>query len=195
MIDIVKSRWSRSVSQKAVLNVTALIGFPTLIASVASGPTQSATDRTTPLALGPGVRAGFDALTLRSLSTRLLFLCVMILFPFSVLAQNPAPNVPYTSKAVDLGLRGHLTVNPSTRAVEIQIPFGSYPGRAGLNVPIVISYSSKVHRFKYEGFNPGHSTSERRALVWQARAENRHCAISDQRAGRGLPTPEENTDV
>ena len=85
-------------------------------------------------------------------------LCV-ILVPFSAPAQNPPPNVEYTSNAVDLGLRGDLTVNPSTRAVEIQITVGAYPGRAGFDVPITMSYSSKVHRIKYEGYNPGHYTS------------------------------------
>ena len=82
-----------------------------------------------------------------------------VFYPLAVRAQNPAPNVQYTNKAVDLGLRGNLTVNPSTRAVEIQIPLGNYAGRAGLNVPIAISYSSKVHRIKFEGFNPGQFTS------------------------------------
>ncbi|MGH9872553.1 MAG: RHS repeat-associated core domain-containing protein [Pyrinomonadaceae bacterium] len=82
-----------------------------------------------------------------------------MIHPESVLGQNPPPNVQYTNKAVDLGLRGNLTVNPSTRAIEIQIPLGSYTGRAGFNVPIVISYSSKVHRIKYEAFNPGHYSS------------------------------------
>jgi RHS repeat-associated protein len=79
--------------------------------------------------------------------------------PDSVVGQNPASNVQYTNKAVDLGLRSNLAVNPATRAVEIQIPLGSYPGRAGFDVPIAISYSSKVHRIKYEAFNPGHYSS------------------------------------
>jgi RHS repeat-associated protein len=79
--------------------------------------------------------------------------------PLEVQAQNPAPNVQYTNKAVDLGLRGNVTVNPSTRALEIQIPFANYAGRAGFNVPIAVSYSSKVHRMKYEAFNPGHYSS------------------------------------
>src|SRR5882724_9080687 len=80
-------------------------------------------------------------------------------YPLVVQAQNPAPNVQYTNKAIDLGLRGNLTVNPSTRALEIQIPLGGYAGRAGFNVPIAVNYSSKVHRIKYEAFNPGHYTS------------------------------------
>src|SRR3979490_1727922 len=88
------------------------------------------------------------------------FACSVLLtalYPLVVRAQTP--NVQYTNKAVDLGLRGNLTVNPSTRALEIQIPLGSYAGRAGFNTPIAISYSSKVHRIKYEGYNPGHYTS------------------------------------
>src|SRR6266404_8542718 len=89
------------------------------------------------------------------------FLCLVLItafYPLVVQAQNAPPNVQYTNKAVDLGLRGNLTVNPSTRAVEIQIPLGGYVGRAGFNVPIAISYSSKVHRIQYEAYNPGHYT-------------------------------------
>src|SRR3989442_3101518 len=89
---------------------------------------------------------------------RTLWLVSMLLiasYPLAVRAQNAPPNVQYTNKAVDLGLRGNLTVNPSTRALEIQIPLGGYAGRAGFNVPIAISYSSKVHRIKYEAYNPG----------------------------------------
>src|SRR5258708_2006117 len=88
------------------------------------------------------------------------FACAVFLTvssPLVVRAQTP--NVQYTNKAVDLGLRGNLTVNPSTQALEIQIPLGDYAGRAGFNTPIAISYSSKVHRIKYEGYNPGHYTS------------------------------------
>lgn len=90
----------------------------------------------------------------------LVFVCLVTLtafYPLMVRAQTP--NVQYTNKTVDLGLRGNVTVNPSTQAVEIQIPLGGYAGRAGFNVPIAINYSSKVHRIKYEAFNPGHYTS------------------------------------
>src|SRR6266851_5149366 len=151
---------SISISLKAMLSLTALIALFPLFASVATAQTRSATDGTTPLALAPGGVAGFYASTLRSLATWFLFLCAIILCPLSALAQNPAPNVEYTGKAVDLGLRGNLTVNPSTQALEIEIPLANYLRRAGFNVPIAISYSSKVHRIKYEGFNPGHFTQE-----------------------------------
>src|SRR6266478_1393182 len=89
-----------------------------------------------------------------------VFLGIVLLtafYPLVVRAQTP--NVQYTNKAIDLGLRGNLTVNPSTQALEIQIPLGDYAGRAGFNEPIAISYSSKVHRIKYEAYNPGHYSS------------------------------------
>jgi len=50
----------------------------------------------------------------------------------------------------DQTLRGSGRVNPSTLGMEIQIPLGSYPGR-GINVPISISYSSKVWQMKWLG--------------------------------------------
>jgi hypothetical protein len=80
-------------------------------------------------------------------------------YPLDVRAQNSEPNVQYTNKAVDPGLRGNLTVNPSARALEIQSPRGNYVGRAGFNVPGAITYSSKVRRIKYEAYNPGHFAS------------------------------------
>ena len=47
----------------------------------------------------------------------------------------------------DRALKGSGRVNPSTLAMEISIPLGSYPGR-GINVPISLSYSSKVWRME-----------------------------------------------
>lgn len=44
-------------------------------------------------------------------------------------------------------------VNPSTLAMEMQIPLGSYPGR-GLSLPINLSYSSKLWRMKYIRMTP-----------------------------------------
>src|SRR5713226_2639294 len=86
---------------------------------------------------------------------RIVLACLVMLLPFSVLGQNPQPNIQYTNKAVDLGLRSDLKVNPSTQALEIGIPLGNYPGRAGLNLPVTLSYSSKVLRLNFEGYNPG----------------------------------------
>jgi hypothetical protein len=51
----------------------------------------------------------------------------------SVFAQD----VQFNQGAADLKLRSNLRVNPSTHALEFNIPLGSYPGRAGA-VPITI---------------------------------------------------------
>jgi RHS repeat-associated protein len=71
------------------------------------------------------------------------------------LAQNSTPNIQYTTNATDSKLRGELKVNPSTLALEFQLPIAVYPGRAGLDVPVTVSYSSKVWRIAYQGYNPG----------------------------------------
>ena len=81
---------------------------------------------------------------------------VLALLIWCALASSAsAQNIQYNQKSVDLGLRSDLKVNPSSRAVEMQIPLGSYEGRAGVNVPITILYSSKVWRVGYQGYNQG----------------------------------------
>lgn len=54
----------------------------------------------------------------------------------------------------DQTLRGSGRVNASTLGMEFDLPLGSYPGR-GINLPISLSYSSKVWRMKYAGDIPG----------------------------------------
>lgn len=88
--------------------------------------------------------------SLRAITALTLLLCCSLLSPFDARGQN----IQYTKNAADLKLRGGLTVNPSSQALEIQIALGSYPGRAGLSVPVSISYSSKVWRVRYEGYRP-----------------------------------------
>jgi RHS repeat-associated protein len=67
--------------------------------------------------------------------------------------------VEFNNKAFDLGARSDLSVNPSTFGMEIQLPLGNYPGRAGASLPITLSYSSKVWRLDYNFYNPGHYSS------------------------------------
>ena len=81
----------------------------------------------------------------------LVMLALCFLFSADALAQN----VQYTNKATDLGMRSTQKVNPITRAVEFQIPLGRYAGRAGHDVPVVLSYSSKLWEVEYQGYNPG----------------------------------------
>jgi YD repeat-containing protein len=97
----------------------------------------------------PGKRVNFSER--RVLATLILASCVVLFLTTPAAAQN----VQYNQKAADLGLRSGLTIDPSTHALQIQIPMGSYPGRAGMNLPVTLSYSSKVWRINYEGYNPG----------------------------------------
>jgi RHS repeat-associated protein len=92
-------------------------------------------------------------------SAALLFAFVALSMESSVFAQTAPPNIQYTNKTFDLGLRGELRINPSTRALEIQINLGNYAGRAGLNLPVILNYSSKVWRVDYNFYNPGQFTS------------------------------------
>jgi hypothetical protein len=59
----------------------------------------------------------------------------------------------YSDSTRDQTLRGSGRVNSSTLAMEFQLPLGEYPGR-GVNVPISLSYSSKVWRAKYIASQP-----------------------------------------
>ena len=45
-------------------------------------------------------------------------------------------------------MRGDLQVDPSTLSLSFSVTLGNYPGR-GMNLPIVLSYNSKVWRMKH----------------------------------------------
>jgi RHS repeat-associated protein len=90
----------------------------------------------------------------------LLFIACLLLGA----ARTAAQNIQYTKNSTDAKLRSELTINPATLGLEFQLPIAGYPGRAGLNVPITISYSSKVWRIKYQGYNPGGFSSSGQPL-------------------------------
>lgn len=73
---------------------------------------------------------------------------LILIFFNSLLGQE------HTENKADQILRGSGRVNPSTLGMEIDIPLGSYPGR-GINVPISLSYSSKLWRTDFTGNWPG----------------------------------------
>lgn len=89
---------------------------------------------------------------------RRLHAWILVLFTtlFLALASSAnAQNVQYDDKALDLGSRSTTRVDPVTRGLTFSIPLGSYPGRAGLNVPVTLSYTSKVWNVEFQGYNPG----------------------------------------
>lgn len=82
--------------------------------------------------------------------------CILFIFVASLASSEAlAQNVQYTSLALDLAARNTRRINPATRAVEFHIPLGHYQGRAGLAIPVTLSYSSKLWQVEFQGFNPG----------------------------------------
>ena len=75
-------------------------------------------------------------------------LLTCLLAAASIFGQN---NGDETS--ADKTLRGSGRVNASSLGMEFDLPLGSYPGR-GINVPISLSYSSKLWRTEYTGHTP-----------------------------------------
>jgi hypothetical protein len=59
----------------------------------------------------------------------------------------------HTDNKADQTLRGSGRVNPSTLGMEFEVPLGNYSGRE-INVPIGLSYSSKVWRMDSSGRQP-----------------------------------------
>jgi hypothetical protein len=65
-------------------------------------------------------------------------------------AQTTTPNLQHTKNTPDLGLRGTLTVDPSTLGMSIGIPLGGYQGRAGTGKELGLHYNLKVWRVEYD---------------------------------------------
>ena len=80
-----------------------------------------------------------------------LLATVVLTLPYRANAQN----VQYDDKALDLGSRGAARIDPVTRGLSFEIPLGSYPGRAGMNIPITLFYNSKVWNVEFQGYNGG----------------------------------------
>jgi RHS repeat-associated protein len=100
-------------------------------------------------------------LTIKKITTKLnisLSLCVSFVLSLS-LAATILGQDQHTKNNSDQTLRGSGRVNATTLAMEIDIPLGNYQGR-GINIPINLSYSSKLWRLAYNnrvplGNNPG----------------------------------------
>ena len=87
-----------------------------------------------------GLRNGQNGLYL------LMAITIVMIFSFSLPAQ--VPKTPNTESSVDSRMRNGATVNPATLALQMQIPLGSYQGRGGMSLPVMLSYSSKVWNIK-----------------------------------------------
>jgi len=82
---------------------------------------------------------------------RSIFILSMIIW--SLVGTLPAQVKQHTDNNADQTLRSNGRINPSSFGLEIDIPLGAYPGR-GINVPVSISYSSKVWRMDFQSSEP-----------------------------------------
>jgi hypothetical protein len=98
------------------------------------------------LAIRPSQRTAYSILG------RAIFagFCVLLM-PAVLLAQNNQ----YTKSTPDQTMRGDARIDPASHALSIQIPLAAYPGRAGLSLPISITYSPKFRHLELDGdFQP-----------------------------------------
>jgi RHS repeat-associated protein len=98
------------------------------------------------LAIRPSQRTAYSILA------RAIFagFCVLLM-PAVLLAQNNQ----YTKSTPDQTMRGDARIDPASHALSIQIPLAAYPGRAGVSLPISITYSPKFRHLELDGdFQP-----------------------------------------
>lgn len=74
----------------------------------------------------------------------LAFIGFMV-WPANIFAQN----IQNPQDSVDFKKRSAAHVDPSTLAMQLQIPLGNYQGRGGMSFPITLNYSSKLWRIGY----------------------------------------------
>jgi RHS repeat-associated protein len=98
----------------------------------------------------------FAMVVRRSRFARPLLLALLLVMLFPALASRAmGQNIQYDDKALDLGLRSTVRVDPVTRGISFEIPLGSYAGRGGLNMPVTLSYTSKVWDVQFQGYAAG----------------------------------------
>ena len=91
----------------------------------------------------------------------LLPLFLLAALPSNALAQSTS-HVSYTKNAVDINKRSTIEVDPTTLALNIEIPLAEFNGR-GPGLPVALHYNSKVWRvnnqsvYEFPSSNPPHT--------------------------------------
>src|SRR5438445_1748807 len=75
---------------------------------------------------------------------------ILLLLYAAGLAVGQTPKKPNTESSIDSLMRSGATVNSATLGLQMQIPLGSYQGRSGMSMPVMLSYSSKVWSVKHQ---------------------------------------------
>src|SRR5829696_9611507 len=79
----------------------------------------------------------------------------LALFCLCCCTEALAQNVQYGNEAIDMGMRSTRKVNPNNLGMELKIPLGHYRGRGGMDVPVVLSYSSKLWEMHFQVYVAG----------------------------------------
>ena len=95
----------------------------------------------------------------------------------------------------DENLKSLAHINPSTLAMEMSVPFMSYPGRNGNSLPVGLSYSSKLWRMRTKGtyfyFLP---SSSRRQYVTQLEPTFAERSVAGWTSSVAFPVIEEKLE-
>src|ERR1044072_7608820 len=86
------------------------------------------------------------ALVSRAISLAAVLSIVVAFFVLllNLSANAQTPQKPNTDSALDNRMRSDATVDPLSLGLQLSINLGSYPGRDGLALPIMMSYSSRL---------------------------------------------------
>lgn len=108
---------------------------------------------------------------------------IIIISPSNAHAQNTAQ-----AGSADNAIRSSSRVDPSTRAMSIQIPLKNYPGR-GMSLPITLNYSSKVWRMENVGVYWSACGGENGGGRWVTKMEARYgqYSVSGWTMSLGIP--------
>lgn len=85
----------------------------------------------------------------RKLKTRCKGWLPLVVTIMTMAAFAAAQDIRIPESGINNRMRTDLRVDPVSHALQFQIPLGDYPGRAGLNMPVTLYYSSKVWNLRY----------------------------------------------
>jgi RHS repeat-associated protein len=78
----------------------------------------------------------------------------IVVIVLAMAASAVAQNIQNPQSAVDNLIRSNLHVDPSTGALQLQVPLGEFRGRGEASLPVVLYYSSKVWNIKHQDTLP-----------------------------------------
>jgi len=104
----------------------------------------------------------------RRLTKFVPFVALLCLLSLLAAERGSAQKSQTTENKADSTLKSRARVNPSTLAMEFTLPIGSYPGRSGNALPIVLNYSSKLWEAKLTKYTDDRSETGNPLIPYQS---------------------------